>query len=78
MAQDEINKTKIHKLSNLTYGIILCIGMVIACGFWGLNFFPYVDGMNLLQYSLTYLLISIAVGGPLAVIFDITPFTLAR
>lgn len=65
-----------HRLSRLTYGIILAIGLVTAGGFWGLNFFAYVDGINLLQSSLSFLLVAIAVGGPLAVIFDLTPFIL--
>jgi hypothetical protein len=78
MASQEMRVTSIHRLSKLTYSIILWIGLITSCGFWGLNTFAYVDGINLLQSSLTYLLISTAVGGALGVIFDFTPFTLAH
>jgi hypothetical protein len=78
MSQDETNTTIIHKLSRLTYSIILCLGMIMACGFWGLNSFSYVDGLNLLQSSVTYILLSIGVGGPLGVVFDIIPFTISH
>lgn len=74
LAQDDIYTSSVHRLSRLTYGIILSIGMVTASGFWGINTFLYIDGINLLQSSLTYLLISIAVGGALGVSFDVTPF----
>jgi|688.fasta_scaffold2506646_1 hypothetical protein len=74
LSQDDIYTSSVHRLSRLTYGIILSIGMVTASGFWGINTFLYVDGINLLQSSLTYLLISIAVGGALGVSFDVASF----
>lgn len=77
MVDDQIRNTSVHRLSKLTYSIILWIGLIVSCGFWGLNTFPYVDGLNLLSSSVTYLLISLAVGGSLGIIFDITPFTIA-
>jgi hypothetical protein len=76
LAQEEAYATRVHRLSSLTYGIILAIGLVTTGGFWGLNFFAYVDAISLLQSSLSYLLVAVAVGGPLAVIFDLTPFIL--
>lgn len=77
MADDQIRITSVHRVSKLTYSIILWIGLIVSSGFWGLNTFAYVDGLNLVSSSLTYLLISLAVGGTLGVIFDITPFTIA-
>ncbi len=74
LAHEDAYASRVHRLSRLTYGIILSIGLVTAAGFWGLNFFAYVDSTNLLESSISYLLISVAVGAPLAVIFDFTPF----
>lgn len=78
MAHEEVSNTYVHKLSKLTYPIILWMGLVTACGFWGLDTFAYVDALNLIQASISYILISLAVGIPVGVAFDFTPFALSK
>ncbi len=72
--QEEIKNTYIHKLANLTYGIIFSIGLIALAGYWGLDTFGYVDGLNLLSTTVTTIFISLALGGLLSVTFNFIPF----
>jgi hypothetical protein len=76
MAGEETHSTYIHKLAKLSYPIILTMGLVAICGYWGLDTFAYVDAINLATNTVSTLLISIPVGGFLGVVFDFAPFLL--
>jgi hypothetical protein len=52
----------------------MAIGLVGVCGFWGLENFSYISGMNVLRQSVPVILISIPVGILVQIAFDFTPF----
>jgi hypothetical protein len=76
MVNQESSSTYIHKISNLSYSIILFVGLIANCGFWGLETFGYVDAINLASNTVTTILLSVAVGGFVGVVFDFVPFTI--
>lgn len=63
----------IHKLAEMSYGIIMGVGLVTVCGFWGLQNFMYVSGTSLLKGMIPNVLIAIPVGILLQLTFDLTP-----
>lgn len=55
-------KTMIHKISALSIGALLIGGLVVSSSYWSGLTFPYLDGLFLLEYTLTNYLISLPVG----------------
>jgi len=76
MVNQESTSTYLHKISNLSYSVILFVGLIANCGFWGLDTFGYVDAINLASNTVTTILISMGVGGFVGVVFNFVPFTI--
>lgn len=59
-----------HKLAGLTYPIILISGVIVGASYWGLETFPYISGPNVLYSMIPNLILSIAVGITLHLLFN--------
>lgn len=70
MIKHELHRSKVHNIAHYAYPIILYSGIVTLGGFWGLDTFPYVDGMNLVNNLVPSLALSVVLGLFIGILLD--------
>ena len=63
-----VRKTLIHRWASLSLGALLIGGIVVSSSYWCNFSFPYLDGQYLLATTIPNTIISLAVGGFLAIL----------
>lgn len=71
MFNPQSRKTMVHRFASLSYSIILFSGMIVSSSFWCLYSFPYLDGSFLWNSVIPNTIISVIVGGFMAVLLSL-------